>query len=130
MDGMSAARSDAPAQPLLRIGELARRAGIAPATLRAWERRYGILDPLRSDSGYRLYTPEDERRLLEMVRLVESGVAPAQAAGRLTSGPRAAPAAPADPGVAAGLREELLAALLRFDETEADRVVDRAIGIL
>ncbi len=127
---MSAARTDPPAQPLVRIGELARRAGIAPATLRAWERRYGILDPLRSDSGYRLYTPEDERRLLEMVRLVDSGIAPAEAASRLTSGPRAVAAAPADPGVAAGLREELLAALLRFDETEADRVVDRAIGIL
>lgn len=125
MDGVS----DQLEQPLVRIGELARRAGIAPATLRAWERRYGILDPLRSESGYRLYTPEDERRLLEMVRLVESGIAPAQAASRLSSA-APVPASPGDPGVAAGLREELLTALLRYDETEADRIVDRAIGFL
>jgi DNA-binding transcriptional MerR regulator len=110
---------------------LARRAGIEPATLRAWERRYGILDPRRGSSGYRLYTADDERRLLEMARLVEAGVAPAQAAQRLAPGAGAdAGRNDADPGFAAGLREELLGALLRYDEAGADRVFDRAVGSL
>ena len=44
---------------LMRIGQLARRTGMAEATLRAWERRYGILEPQRTESGYRLYSERD-----------------------------------------------------------------------
>ena len=120
------------AEPLLRIGELARRAGISTATLRAWERRYGVIEPARGESGYRLYSRADERRLHDMVGLIATGVAPAEAARRLLAAdpPVPAPAAADDPGIASGLREDLLAALLRFDETEADRLLDRAVSIL
>jgi transposase-like protein len=38
----------------LRIGELARRTGVSPELLRAWERRYGLLRPARSQGGFRL----------------------------------------------------------------------------
>ena len=48
---------------LLRIGELSRRSGVTPDLLRAWERRYGLLAPRRTQGGFRLYTPQDERRL-------------------------------------------------------------------
>ena len=60
-------------EPLLRIGELARRSGIPAATLRAWERRYGVVTPLRTESRYRLYDDEDLERLRMMARLVRSG---------------------------------------------------------
>ena len=39
----------------LRIGELSQRTGISPELLRAWERRYGLLNPVRSSGGFRLY---------------------------------------------------------------------------
>ena len=117
-------------EPLLRIGELARRSGVTTATLRAWERRYGVIEPVRGESGYRLYSAADERRLLDMVGLIEMGVAPAEAAQRLRSGGASPSPSAADPGIATGLRGDLLAALLRFDETEADRLLDRAVGIL
>ena len=38
----------------MRIGELARRTGTRPDTIRAWERRYGLIEPARSPAGYRL----------------------------------------------------------------------------
>ena len=41
---------------VLRIGELSRRLGVSAHVLRAWERRYGLLHPQRSASGYRLYS--------------------------------------------------------------------------
>lgn len=47
--------------------------GIAPDTLRAWERRYGVVTPLRTESRYRLYDDEDLERLRMMARLVRSG---------------------------------------------------------
>ena len=120
-------------EPLLRIGELARRSGVSTATLRAWERRYGVIEPVRGESGYRLYSHADERRLQHMVGLIEMGIAPAEAARRLLaspSPPSPTAAVPVDPAIAAGLRGEVLAALLRFDETEADQLLDRAVSIL
>src|SRR5205085_8412975 len=68
-----------------RIGEMARRVGVSPELLRAWERRYGLLEPVRTEAGYRLYSEEDERRVREMLRLVGSGVSPQQAARSVRS---------------------------------------------
>jgi DNA-binding transcriptional MerR regulator len=120
--------------PLVRIGELARRAGVPAATLRSWERRYDVLAPVRGDSGYRLYSQRDERRVRAMAELIEQGVAPAEAARRI--GSEAAPPPPAppsqegEPAIAASLRNDLRSALLAFDEETADRVIDRAVGFL
>jgi len=76
----SRARSALQARPAVRIGELSRRVGVSPGTLRAWERRYGLFDPARTESGYRLYTTEDEARVRELTRLKAGGVATAEAA--------------------------------------------------
>lgn len=49
------------------IREFARLSGVNPATLRAWERRYGIVKPLRTPKGHRFYTDDhlqDVRRIL------------------------------------------------------------------
>lgn len=115
----------------LRIGELARRAALPTATVRAWERRYGVLNPARSEAGYRLYSESDERVLRRMVGLVEAGLAPAEAARRVRS-EEPAPAAPAaaEEVPVAGLRDALAEAVARFDDREADRVLDRAVTVL
>src|ERR1700746_705477 len=42
--------------PMLRIGELSRRLGVSDHVLRAWESRYGLLQPVRSAGGFRLYS--------------------------------------------------------------------------
>jgi len=48
-------------RPLLRIGELSRRPGVSDHVLRAWENRYGLLQPVRSPGGLRLYTAAGAR---------------------------------------------------------------------
>lgn len=124
--------------PLVRIGELARRAGLPPATLRAWERRYGIVEPVRTEGGYRLYSSEDERRLKAMLELITGGIAPAEAAARVLAEPvvreqadNVAPAGAPEPGRvdAAALRDELRAALLAFDEPRCHQLIDSAIAV-
>ncbi len=50
----------------IRIGELARRTGLTPGVLRAWERRYALLQPTRTQGGFRLYARGDEARVLRM----------------------------------------------------------------
>jgi DNA-binding transcriptional MerR regulator/methylmalonyl-CoA mutase cobalamin-binding subunit len=62
-----------------RIHVAAELSGVAPATLRAWERRYGIPSPRRSTTAYRLYSAEDVDLVARMRSLIESGIAPAEA---------------------------------------------------
>ena len=65
---------------LLSVAAVARRIGIAPATLRTWARRYGI-GPTEHEAGsHRKYCPSDLAKLTVMRRLISSGVAPADAA--------------------------------------------------
>ncbi|ARA76392.1 MerR family transcriptional regulator [Pectobacterium brasiliense] len=56
------------------IGDVAERCGINPVTLRAWQRRYGLLKPQRSEGGHRQFDEADIQRIEEIKRWVESGV--------------------------------------------------------
>lgn len=56
-----------------RIGTVSRLTGIAPDTLRMWERRYGTVTPSRSETGMRLYSQDDVGRLALIKRLVDGG---------------------------------------------------------
>jgi hypothetical protein len=67
-------------QPGYGIGALARRLGVAPATLRDWERRYGIGPGGRSAGGHRRYQPADIARIEYMRKLVLDGMPPGDAA--------------------------------------------------
>lgn len=60
-------------EPLLSITAAARRVGLSPHVLRAWERRYGAVRPLRSPSGERLYRPRDLERLALLRAAVRRG---------------------------------------------------------
>ncbi len=116
------------AEEHLRIGELSRRTGVSPELLRAWERRYGLLHPARSAGGLRLYTPEDLERVRVMRRHLSAGLAAAEAA-RLAA---EAPPQPARAGATlfdpVASREELGAALERFDEASAQAAFDRVLA--
>jgi DNA-binding transcriptional MerR regulator len=67
-------------EELLTVAAVARRLGVAPATLRTWDRRYG-LGPSSHEAGeHRKYCPEDLSKLMMMRRLISAGVAPCDAA--------------------------------------------------
>jgi DNA-binding transcriptional MerR regulator/methylmalonyl-CoA mutase cobalamin-binding subunit len=68
------------------IKQAALRSGVNVSLLRAWERRYGIVSPARTDSGYRLYDDEAIDRLRAMRTLVDAGWSARQAAERVASG--------------------------------------------
>jgi MerR family transcriptional regulator, light-induced transcriptional regulator len=111
----------------VRIGELSRRTGVSPELLRAWEQRYGLLRPTRSDGGFRLYSPQDEDRIATMRSHLDRGLSAAEAA-RLTLDEEstAAPAVelPLLELGASGLR----AALDRFDDGAAHAALDRLLS--
>ena len=107
----------------VRIGELSRRSGVSPELLRAWEQRYGLLRPLRSDGGFRLYSPQDEQRIAVMRSHLDRGLSAAEAA-RLTLDDERRPATP----VLERSAGELRTALDAFDETAAQSALDRLLS--
>lgn len=110
----------------LRIGELSRRTDVAPELLRAWERRYGLLAPSRSDGGYRLYSEDDVERVRAMRTNLAAGLSAAEAARLAIEAPRADQPGARGASALAGLRE----ALDRFDGTAAHGILDEALSEL
>jgi DNA-binding transcriptional MerR regulator len=105
------------------IGALAERTGVSTHLLRVWEERYGLLTPERSPSGYRIYGPDDERRVREMVALRDRGMAAGDAATMVLA---------AVPGPGSVTLDDLLPALgeaiAAFDEPRTHAVIDRALA--
>ena len=118
-----------PGSGYLRIGELAKRTGVSPELLRAWEQRYGLLQPTRTAGGFRLYRAADEARVQHMQSLVAGGLAAAQAARMILSGGEPAP--PTVSASATILDQEagnLTASLDRLDEQAANTALDRLLS--
>jgi DNA-binding transcriptional MerR regulator len=121
--------------PRFRIQAVAEATGLSTATLRAWERRYGIPSPARGDSGYRLYSQRDLEMVRRMVALGERGVAPSEAA-HLVTAEFSAPAAPAPPPLgdlpASAFEQSyrrLLAAIEHADLERLERYVQDALTL-
>jgi DNA-binding transcriptional MerR regulator/methylmalonyl-CoA mutase cobalamin-binding subunit len=119
-------RTGAPAEGPWRIGEFAERVGLPAATIRAWEKRYGILDPERTQAGYRLYSPGDEDRLAAALAHIRQGLRPAQAAQRAlaeaTSGDRTV----AVPGA---IVNRLMTAVHAYDAPAVETALDEALRL-
>jgi MerR family transcriptional regulator, light-induced transcriptional regulator len=103
--------------------------------LRAWENRYGLLQPVRSPGGFRLYSEADEWRIRRMQAYLADGLSAAEAARAALSGDASTPPGrPAGPPLAAsagdGLSAALRQALDAFDEPAAQAVLDRLLADL
>ena len=110
----------------VRIGELSRRSGVSPELLRAWERRYGLLQPTRSAGGLRLYSPDDLARVQAMQQHLADGYAAAEAAALATQTTRREDNEIATPTA----RDELAAALASFDDGSVHAVFDALLARL
>lgn len=105
-----------------RIGEFARRVGVTPELLRAWEQRYGLLRPVRSPGGFRLYSKEDAERVARMRRGLDEGLSAAEAA-------RVALATMPPPDrLVEDARARLLSATESYDEADAQGALDDGLA--
>jgi MerR family transcriptional regulator, light-induced transcriptional regulator len=126
------------------IKQAAARSGLTVPTARAWERRYGVVHPERTPSGYRLYDDEAIARLIAMRHLVETeGIRPSQAAEQVLAAgtdvaqlvERARSAAGAVGAPAAGatartqhLADAFVAAAGHLDVLTMERLLDEAFA--
>ncbi len=106
----------------LRIGEFARRVGVSPELLRAWERRYGLLQPIRTQGGFRLYTDDDAARVERMKLALDDGLSAAEAARRALT------RSPSTEGALEDARARLAAAARAYDEATMHAILDEALA--
>ena len=115
------------------ISEAAERAGVSVDVLRAWERRYGVVTPQRTPSGYRLYDVATINRVRAMRHLVEEGWSPSAAATRIRETPdddviEEAPRRTASPtgadAEADALIDRFVSAAAALDAASLTRVID------
>lgn len=139
-----------PAIPLYNIKAVEQSTGISSSTLRAWERRYHVCQPPRSESGYRLYSDRDIAVIRWLKAQVDAGMSISQAVAWLDTLTAAAGSleqvtlpisgeavvAPLSPVTHhmmrrdyAVLQKELLNALLTFHEDAAERVLAEAFAL-
>ncbi|MFB9994031.1 MerR family transcriptional regulator [Deinococcus oregonensis] len=136
--------NDSGAQPILpeqdstamfTASEVSARTGVLAVTLRQWERRYGFPSPARSESGYRLYSPQDLARIEVMQAFLRDGVPAGRAAeltvrgflpgeGQPTDNPSTSPAERERAGEA--WSGALLRALMMPDMAGASRILAEA----
>jgi DNA-binding transcriptional MerR regulator/methylmalonyl-CoA mutase cobalamin-binding subunit len=119
-------------EPRYPVRLVAVRTGLSPHVLRAWERRYRVVSPMRSEGGQRLYSDLDVERLLRLRRLTDRG----HAIGRIAALPLAElarlededpTARPGTPGESApDAAATALEATLRLDPAELQAVLERA----
>jgi MerR family transcriptional regulator, light-induced transcriptional regulator len=117
-------------RPLLRIGELSRRVGVSGHLLRAWESRYGLLQPVRSAGGFRLYSEADESRIRTMQAYRAEGLSAAEAARATLAGAAPGGGPPAAVPAAGEYFAALRQTLDTFDEPAAQAVLDRVLADL
>jgi DNA-binding transcriptional MerR regulator len=114
-------------EELFPIREVSRLTGVNPVTLRAWERRYGLIQPTRTDSGHRLYSQADIEAVRTIRAWIERGVAVSKV-GKILAKSSASKLAstPPDEEVASGEWAEWQAQLRRaisaFDDVRLDRL--------
>lgn len=72
---------------MLPIRDAARATGVNPVTLRAWERRYGLVKPQRTAKGHRLYSSDQLQQIQQILTWLERGVAISQVAALLREQP-------------------------------------------
>jgi DNA-binding transcriptional MerR regulator len=114
-------------EELFPIREVSRLTGVNPVTLRAWERRYGLIQPTRTDSGHRLYSLADIDMVRSILGWMERGVAVSKVGKILAkSRPSNVAATPIHTDVAARewaeWQAQLRCAIATFDEVLLERL--------
>lgn len=102
--------------------------GVNSVTLRAWERRYALIQPRRTAKGHRLYTQQDIDRINRILQLLDKGIPISQVKHRLAS-PQGTGAATQEPGPWERFQQRMLNAVVRFDENALNEIYNEALSI-
>ena len=115
---------------LFPIRTVASETGVNPVTLRAWERRYGLIKPARTAKGHRLYSQQDVDRINQTVSLLNRGISISQVSRNLERQPRKTTETDTrscDTWTA--YRARAIMAIIRFDENQLNLLYNEALSL-
>ncbi|MFJ4455955.1 MerR family transcriptional regulator [Pseudomonas sp. NPDC089392] len=115
-------------QDLFPIREVSRLTGVNAVTLRAWERRYGLIQPTRTDSGHRLYSQADIDDIRRILGWLERGVTVSKVGSILARGHALARQAGGLTGSWLRWQQQIRQAVQRFDLAGLDRLFDEVFA--
>jgi len=125
-----------PEQGLVPIRTVSSLTGVNSVTLRAWERRYDLIKPLRTPKGHRLYSMADVALIQQVVSLLDHGMSISQARQALDAGPAGeSDRIDAESGAVQGFdpwqhyQSRLLQAISGFDDRVLSAVYDEALSL-
>jgi len=121
----SASPADTEFYPIRTVSTLT---GVNAITLRAWERRYGLIKPVRTDSGHRVYTRADIDNIHRIVGLLDKGVAIGQVQ-RALGEPEKGASRIEETGLWAGFRERMVMAITQFDESRLEDIYNEILAV-
>jgi DNA-binding transcriptional MerR regulator len=122
--------------PVFNVKAMVHQTGVAAATLRAWERRYGVPSPPRTDSGYRLYSARDVAIIRWLKAQIETGMTISQAVSLLHSQisqpDLITPAPSAESRIPTSyqrLHDNILDAATAYDEARIEQLLSEAFSL-
>lgn len=126
----AAATLDHPGEKLYTIGTVSKLTGVGAITLRAWERRYGLIEPIRKESGHRLYTRRHIDQINRITALTQQGMRISQIRPEMLES-KAANQAEAGPDADKwkGYLNSMLAAIISFDENRLEEIYNDALSL-
>lgn len=114
------------AYPIRTVSDLT---GVNAITLRAWERRYGLFEPVRKASGHRLYTQEHIDLITRIVGLLERGMRIGQVKAHLEAEKARAGGDPEREDLWTRYINRMVAAVIRFDEAGLEEAYGEALSV-
>lgn len=117
---------------LLPIGEVSRLTGVNAVTLRAWQRRFGLVIPERTPKGHRLYTAKNIQQIHEINAWLAKGVAISKVKPLLISSAKAIDVASVQSQSSDFWHEQILAlntAFFELDQLKFHQILDEALGL-
>jgi DNA-binding transcriptional MerR regulator len=117
-------------EKLYTIGTVSKLTGVGPITLRAWERRYELIEPVRKDSGHRLYTRKNIDQINRITALTSRGIRISQIQPEMLETAEAS-----DDEESSGADswnsylDGLIAAIIRFDEERLEEIYNEVLSL-
>lgn len=114
--------------PLYPIREVSRITGVNSVTLRAWERRYGLIRPQRTPKGHRLYAREDIKRVERILQWLSRGV-PVSQVKELIDQPQSTPTPEPASGDWPSQQQQLVSAIETLDRGQMETLFTQSLAL-
>jgi len=117
-----------PGEKLYTIGTVSKLTGVGTITLRAWERRYGLIRPVRKESGHRLYTRRHIDQINRITALTQQGIRISQIRSEMLESDADVDSGP-DADTWKVYLNSMLAAIISFDEERLEEIYNEALSL-